>query len=249
MQNRKYGGLRMGSAVGNGEVSEFSINTYPTAFRHEVFLNNYLEHPDEMNTLLSILNTCQEDDDIRMYINSGGGSLSSVESLLHAMKNTKAHIHIVGSGEIASAATLPLFFADTYELSDDVSFMFHNASYGDWGNCQDMMEHSRFFYDKMVKMISRIYGGFFNDDEIEDIIVNKRQWYMDSDEFNMRYERLLSHRDKTTNDEYEGMIVLKLPDEKILNKMTKANIIRYLKGEVGLDENTGEVFNVEKEDN
>ena len=242
---------RMGSAVGNGEVSEFFVNTYPASYVHEMFIHNYLEHPEEMASIISILSTCQEEDTVKLYINSGGGALDSVDGLIYAIEHTKAHVHIIGSGTIASAATLLFFFADSYEISRNTIFMFHNASYGDYGNCQDMIEFGQFFYDKMVNFLNDVYGGFFNEDELTDIIVNKRQWYMGAPEFTERYSNMVkleNEKPSEMSDDFEGMIVLRLLDDKILNKLTKTNIIRYLKGEIEIDEQTGEIFKIDSKE-
>lgn len=54
---------------------------------------------------------------------------------------------------------------------------------------QDVREHADFTFKQCRKFLHEEYKHFFTEEEIEDMIENKREVYMDIDEFIIRYEQ------------------------------------------------------------
>ena len=54
---------------------------------------------------------------------------------------------------------------------------------------QDVREHVDFTFKQCRKFLHEEYKHFFTEDEIDDMIENKREVYMDIDEFITRYEQ------------------------------------------------------------
>ena len=66
---------------------------------------------------------------------------------------------------------------------------------------QDTKEHVDFTFKQCKKFLHEEYKYFFSEDEINDMIENKREVYMDIDEFITRYEQ----RNKMYIQEQLGM--------------------------------------------
>lgn len=201
------------------EVSQkaFAVTSYPRAYKHTIYLDSALTHPRELMYVLDILDNSSEEDIIQIIINSPGGCASSLDSLLNSMSNCKAKIHGVASGTVASAATFVLMSCHTFQLSDNIQLLFHNANFGYSAESQDMKEYVLFQHQHNVKFIRKYYKDFFTEEEIEDIIVNKRQYWMEGEEFISRFERL-------------NKVHSECVDIKTLKKMKKDDLIAFILG-------------------
>ena len=108
---------------------------------------------------------------------------------LFEMMKTEKRVHVVASGHVASAATFILLMADTYELSPFTVLLFHSASCGTVGKIQDITDEASYLHKNQEQLLRFHYKHFFTEEEIDDIIYNKREWFMDMEEFHERYER------------------------------------------------------------
>lgn len=178
-----------------GAVEEkFPIISQASAWDYEVTINDTLEKEGDFSKLIKILKSASQYDTVTINLNSDGGDLDSVYHLLSAMEQTEALIKIVVSGTVASAATLLLFHADVIEVSAFSTFLFHSIDSGIWGKTQDIVEFSGFLKEHNEKLFSKYYSDFFTEEEIKDIITNKREYLMAEDEFLKRMGDMLKLR-------------------------------------------------------
>lgn len=218
---------RFGSEINNEYgLQPFITTSYPSSYKHTIYMKNILEHPEEMVSAIDIMINASEDDTVQIFLNSGGGRVDSLDSLLYAMEKCKAPIHCVGSGTIASCATFILINCDTFELSPYTRLLFHNATFGIGGESRDVLELANFEYKQCEKFLREMYEPFMTEEELHDIIVNKRQMWMTAEEFIDRWEKL--------SEEQSGGVEL---NENLLNKVGKKDLIRFILGEIRIDGN------------
>ena len=124
-----------------------------------------------------------------MHLNCDGGSHNVGDSLLFAMQNCKADIHVIATGRIASYATFVLLSAHSFELSPFATILCHSASFGYGGKAQDTKEYVDFTYKQTEKMLRHYYEGFLTEDEITRIIRERYEHLMDADEFVERFNK------------------------------------------------------------
>jgi len=232
---------RFGSEVGQGYISPFLTSSQPIAFGHRLYLKSVLEHPEEMVSFIEILSVFSENDQVEIHVNTPGGAVYSLDSLLHAMRKCEAHIHGICTGEVASAGTWVALNCDSIEVSPDVVFLFHSATYGVGGKQEDVRQRVEFETKHLRKFIETHYEHFFTSEEIDKIINEKHEWYMDADEFLERYERrnTLREADNQKAEDLEQQMLdemFKPLPKKVLNKIRKDDLIRYLHGEIDIDE-------------
>lgn len=240
---------RMGSAVGVGEVSPFMTNSLPIAFQHRIFIKDALEHPEEMIAAIDILESSTEADEILIFLNSPGGRLDSLDTLLFAVLRCPAHTRVIASGDIASAAVSILLVADEFELSDNARILVHSASGGMGGKVQDVEEYSKFWAEENRRWMKDTYGGFLTEEELHDVVVNKREMYMNAEEFCGRFQRMLQIREEEEASQIEGfqnLLEESIPSEADLRGLTKKDLIKLLTGEGDLVD--GKVVDVEGEE-
>lgn len=148
----------------------------------------YNSSEDFLHTI-EALELAEEDDIVELHISGPGGSLDALITLLHAMDKCKGHVHAVGTGMIASAATFPVICADSYELHPHTSFLLHMTSFGVWPQKSRDTVAEAVFNDKQSEaFIREYYAGMLNEEEMLELLHGK-QFYMDAHEFADRYNR------------------------------------------------------------
>lgn len=236
---------RAGSELGFG-IKQFPVTVRPNGFTYTLYLKSILESPEEYIDALSCLSGAGENDLFEIYLNSAGGSLSALDTILFGIQRSEAHIKVIASGTVASAATFFMFHCDEFEVSANTQFLFHSASFWSGGKSQDAYEYTAFQHEACSKLMRETYKHFFTEEELDDIIKNKREWWMDAEEFS---ERFLGRNEHLVDENEDDIMFEEFmpPSKDILNKVTKKDLIRYLSGEVTIDKETGEVKEVEYE--
>ncbi len=97
--------------------------------------------------------------EIKLHINSDGGSLLDCFSTLDYIRNSKAPVHSIIEGSAASAATLISVVAQRRSISKNSFMLIHQLSGGMWGKFEDMkddIQNCNVFMEKIYD----IYGQY-----------------------------------------------------------------------------------------
>jgi ATP-dependent protease ClpP protease subunit len=153
-----------------------------------IYLSGQIESPENYTACFDSIRNADEDDIIRIHINSPGGDLFTTIQFIRVMTECKGTVICSAEGACMSAATMIFLCADMYEISEHCLFMFHNYSGGTFGKGGEM-------YDQLInerkwseKIIHKMYGGFLTDAEISSILENKDIW-MEGEEVMRRLEK------------------------------------------------------------
>lgn len=196
---------RLDSNVGAmhaGAINPFIVTAEEmTVFKYKPRLYNNFETSEDFIHTLEVLERATENDVVELHINSGGGSVDALSTLVHAMQKCAAHITCIFTGTVASAATFPLFYCDEVEIADTASFLFHEAI---CGSSPETMSASRDYTEHMYIYLERIlrdtYRHFFTEEEMEQLLSGK-QFYLFPDEVIERFQ----HRGEMLKKEIEQM--------------------------------------------
>lgn len=237
---------RLGSELGKG-ITPFVVLSNPATYRHQIYIHNNLEAPDELIAILDVLYQAQEGDQVIIHLNSGGGAIDSLDTLLSAMAACHADIHIVATGTIASAATFILLAGDSFEISPFAVLLFHACSFGVFGEAQDNLEYVQFVHKENERLMRSYYKHIFSEEEINDIIFNKRQFWMTSAEFEDRFEKAKAqHIEDSKSEQKAAMDELnemfgdeeQIPDWVLdSKKLTRQNLVDLFKGKLDIEIN------------
>jgi len=117
--------------------------------------------------------------EVKLHINSNGGSLLDGFAAIDYVRNCKAPVHSIVEGSAASAATLISVVAKKRSISKNSFMLIHQLSGGMWGKFESMkddMQNCNLFMDR----INEIYGQYTKipKNVLKDIL--KRDIYMDA---------------------------------------------------------------------
>lgn len=165
-----------------------------------VDIYDYIESPTQFADMITALGMMEQDDDMVINLQSGGGCLSTTDTLLHALRKTKGRVHFVATGFNASAATILLLDAPTFELSEDFNALIHCGSLGDAGNLNEMRQSASFHIQHMENLLRKTYAGFLSEKEIEDML-NGKDILLDAEQWCERHDQ----RNKWLQDEMDKL--------------------------------------------
>lgn len=148
-----------------------------------------IETMSDVEDVLFALSIAEEQDTVTIHLNCNGGNAYVGDSIIHAMNNCKAPVRVIASGVVASFATFILLEASQFEISPFCEILCHSASFGSYDKMHNVKDHVEFSYKQCKKLLEHYYKYFLTDEEINDMIVNKREIWMDTEEFVARYER------------------------------------------------------------
>lgn len=182
----------------------FDNNKIPVSYapskcgRFTVDIYDYIESPSQFADMIDALGMMEQEDEMIVNLQSGGGCLSTTDTILHALRKTKGQVHFVATGFNASAATILLLDAQSFELSEDFSALIHCGSLGDGGNLNEMRQSAGFHIKRMETLLRNTYAGFMYEQEIEDML-NGKDLLLTASEWCERHEQ----RNKWMEDEME----------------------------------------------
>ncbi len=173
------------------------------ARRIEIFLSGPIKTQENYTKHYQLIRNAGPNDEIYIYINSGGGAVSSALQFIRAMQETQARIVCSAEGECMSAATMIFLYGDTLEVSQNCLFLFHNYSGGSFGKGGEMYDNIIFEREWSKKLLHEIYDGFFSGAEIESMLHNKDIW-MHADEVLERAQKCMEYRAALAKQEQEA---------------------------------------------
>lgn len=224
----------------------FQAISEPSNFGHKCFIQSSLDTPEDFINCIDVISSAKPDELVIVYLTSCGGSLSAVDCLLMEMADAKergVRILVKGSGTIASAATLILLEATEFYLSPHAEITLHSASFSYGGKMQDVKEYVDFTFKQCRKLLEDYYTGILTPEEIDDMIINKREILMTSEEFSnrfMKYQEVLQKQmeEQMISALEDQQVELPTPEE-LLSLKTKKDIVNKLT-ELGLCFTEGE---------
>lgn len=161
-------------------------------YQHDVFIDQPFVDSSYYRAVIAMLNDAGPDDLVIFHLNSPGGLLSGLQSLVEAVKGTEAHTVAYIVGQCASAASIFSMYCDSVVVSDMASVMIHNVSYATGGKNSDIIAHTQHIAKTSEKLIRETYQGYLTEKEIEEVL-NGREIYFDAEEARERFEKRVKY--------------------------------------------------------
>lgn len=150
-------------------------------------LNTKIQAPHLYNDLFQVLINADKDDNVRIWVDSGGGRIDTTMRILAGLRDTEANVTIIGCGLAASAASMLFLRSDNVVVMPEMSMMIHSASYGTGGKQGEVFDSVNFENNQLQKLLEETYEGFLTPLEIEHLKIGK-EYHMDADEIVRRLE-------------------------------------------------------------
>lgn len=118
----------------------------------------YDEVAESIISQLLYLDTLEDEDDIKIYINSPGGVVTAGLAIYDTIKNMRRKVQTVGLGSVASMAAI-LLFSGTGErkVLKNTRIMIHSIVSGTSGTVHDQiidLEETKYLQNKMMDILS-----------------------------------------------------------------------------------------------
>ena len=166
------------------------------ATQYTVTIDEAFTEPSYYRGVVSMLMGASEEDTVIFLINSPGGRLSGLLTLLEGVNMTDATTLAVLVGECASAASMFALHCDQVFVSENATMLCHNVSYGTNGKGSDVLAHVNHVAKTSEKLLRSTYLNFLSEKEILELL-NGQEIYLDSDEIKARLEQ----KQKATADQ------------------------------------------------
>lgn len=163
-------------------------------------------------------------DEVRFLINSPGGRLDGLVTLLDSLEQTDANSVAVISGEAHSAASILALNCKQVYVSDYSTMLVHNISFGAIGKGSDVRDQVKHTLDFSERIFRQTYSGFLTEEEILQVLNGKEIWLV-GEEIAERLESKIAYLE--TQEELQALAEQEektsLPeiDPKLLDTPTK----------------------------
>ena len=156
--------------------------------RHvSISIDEEVKSPKYYRAIAEELQSLNSNDYVQFRINSPGGSLWGLITLLQAIEQTDANVLAIIEGECHSAASILALNCPNVMVSPFASMMIHNVSYGTFGKDADIVAHVSSISEYSKRLVNETYKGFLSDAEIEAVLNGKEIW-LQADEIEQRLE-------------------------------------------------------------
>jgi ATP-dependent protease ClpP protease subunit len=234
---------------------ESSVYGRPNTFKYTMFIDDEITAPCDYRDEFDLLENAQEGDVVVININSGGGRLDTTLQFIALMDSCQGHVVTKLAGQACSGAAMIFLAGHELQVAPLSELMAHSASGGYGGKVSDLAAFAKHNESHVANVMENVYRGFLTEEEIEELHKGKEFW-MRSDEINERLHKRADlfkqeHEDKQ-KAAYDEMFAEfeadEIPDE-ILKKLTKSQLIDYIKDEIDIvinEDGSFEIVDVEE---
>ena len=144
--------------------------------------------------LIDALRYSSPNDEFVIRINSGGGLLSTGNTIINAIKESPAHVHGYIESECGSCATFVFLACDSHGFADDIEFFTHTASSGSYGKEHENFARATFSRKRIHRLIKETYAGLLTEQESQNVL-NGQDYYFDKEELQERLENYYEYQE------------------------------------------------------
>lgn len=184
------------------EDTEYRHFTKSKGNLYEFYLTGEIVEANYYAIWFDTIRNASFQDTIKIYINSGGGSVDTALQFLSVMGESQAEIICSVEGACMSAATMIFLQGDILEVAPHSTYMFHNYAGGAFGKGGELFDQINFERTWSRRLLEDVYKDFLNQAEIDQMLDNKDIW-MDGEEVKKRVLTLAKLRQKAADSEAE----------------------------------------------
>lgn len=157
---------------------------------YKFFIDDYIGDPITFRNFFSCLSSATKKDIIEIHLNTPGGNVNTAIQLRNMIFTCNAKVIAICHGTVASAGTFIALSCPKIVVMPNTIWMLHACSYGTFGNQIAVKEQVDFFDKELWRLTNNVYKGFLNEYEINNMIINKRELWMNTEEIIKRLKKL-----------------------------------------------------------
>ena len=173
---------------------EYMPKIYTIKFWHEFSSDATL-----YNSYFEVLNKAREEDDIIFYFNSCGGSCSTLNLFINALRRCKSRNVTAVVNYAASAAALLALYCDNIILNTNSTLMLHDFSTFVLGKSQEVEADLIHTKENIHKLMRYICQKVLSEEEIEQMF-NGKDFYFNEKEVMERLKKFAKKKLKEQKD-------------------------------------------------
>lgn len=159
-----------------------------------------IKSPAYYRKIVLMADELQSNDVLVFTINSPGGSLYGLLSLLSCIQDTQAHTVANIIGACSSSASILALHCDEVRLSPYSTMLVHNASYfGIGGKAPDVKGYIQHMESTGESLVRDTYKGFLTESEITSVLEGKDYWFNAQDIYTRLQNRAKYMQDLNSN--------------------------------------------------
>jgi ATP-dependent protease ClpP protease subunit len=147
----------------------------------DFFLIEEIETIEDYIDFLRELNSAKEIDTVRIHINCYGGDVNVALNIYDALKYTKAQVEVWVEGMAASAASMIMLAAHSWQIFPHSKVMIHAWTAFQYGKWNELQEQFKFDKEVWENQFKEIYKNFLTDEEITECLRGKDFWFSSDD--------------------------------------------------------------------
>lgn len=141
-----------------------------------ISIDEIIKSPKYYRIIVQELASLSSEDEVIIYINSPGGDLHGLVSLLEAIRLCEAEILAVITGRAHSAASMLALACPNVAITPYSNMLVHFVSFGTGGKATDVLSNVQHTIEYSKLIFKDIYQGFLTNQEMQDVISGKELW-------------------------------------------------------------------------
>lgn len=142
-----------------------------------VYITDEIMEPRVYNELCHLLRKAEDYETFNFYLTTPGGDLDSACIILDAMRQSKATIKGLLSGNVSSAGTMITMGCDDIEVANHTSLMIHYYTAAVQGKGNEIKQRQKFMEELLENLMYDVYEGFLTKEEIKSAIEGTDFWF------------------------------------------------------------------------
>lgn len=153
----------------------------------DYYLDCNITAPSNYRDILYTISHLSKDDEMDIYLDTGGGRLDATLRFISAIQETDGSVVVIGAGMAASAGAILFLQCPNVVVTPQMTMMLHAASYSAYGKELEVSEMVRFSEKTLKKLANDTYEGFLTALEITNLKMGK-DYFFDAEEIIGRLE-------------------------------------------------------------
>jgi ATP-dependent Clp protease protease subunit len=164
----------------------------------DYYLDDVIEDVSEYRDILHVLRDANQNDIVRIFVDTPGGYLDTALAFIDAFENTDAELVIVVTGKAYSAGSLIALAGLKYgqlAVGNRARFMLHSGKFGSSGSESEVEANTKNTLSLARDLKKEFYTGFLTTEEMKLLDVGQ-DYYFDTKESIKRIENRIAYLDE-----------------------------------------------------
>ncbi len=168
-------------------------------FCHRIFIDDEISDPKHYRKVILSLMNCDENDSVMFLINSIGGDMFTLRSIVETARMVGVKTTGVIMGKCYSAASMLALSCNNIIVYPSAEMMIHTAQMVSGGSAGNFKRGVNFAVKSVESYLDEVYFGFLTAEELEKV-KNDQEIHLDAAQISTRIGKMKKMRQKIEKD-------------------------------------------------